>query len=216
MTCRPLSDPGGGLGVMTHGVGKPPGQEAPPPDFGFGSTSLEGAGARAIRAVVSSPAWGDSVGWAGEGLHLSFWLAPARRKRQRPSFPPTFVLRTASVASIPVAPSGATTKPSASPFARAGTRSFRAANRRSKAGTNAFVIESATRANRAHSTLGQRALALRPHFPNTSAHSQEDESMKLFIGLLVVLIGVMNVSVSGQKTKPCADALPLVSTIRIP
>jgi len=29
--------------------------------------------------------------------------------------------------------------------------------------------------------------------------------MKLFIGLLVVLIGV-NVSVSGQKTKPCADA----------
>jgi hypothetical protein len=40
--------------------------------------------------------------------------------------------------------------------------------------------------------------------------------MKLFIGLLVVLIGVMNVSVSGQKTKPCADALPLVSTIRIP
>jgi uncharacterized protein YecT (DUF1311 family) len=29
--------------------------------------------------------------------------------------------------------------------------------------------------------------------------------MKLFIGLLLVLIGV-SVSVSGQKTKPCADA----------
>jgi uncharacterized protein YecT (DUF1311 family) len=51
--------------------------------------------------------------------------------------------------------------------------------------------------------LHQTPLALSARLSNTCARSREDESMKFFVSLLIVAIA-LSISVSGQKTKPCA------------